>query len=138
MLRALLSILVLALALDGCASQERSARSTPPGDPQFTTEEQKLLACLDLQDHIVDLYAEQYVKDEGVSLSRAERTAFRDGWAEELAKRGTFERFEQSCFYGLTPRKYRCGMQSETPDGLVACMKLTMREPPRVGHEPRP
>jgi hypothetical protein len=60
-------------------------------------------------------------------MSPRERTAFRDGWAEELAKRGTFERFEQSCFYSLTPKKYECGMASQTTDGLVACMKLSAR-----------
>jgi len=126
MLRRAVSIFISTMALTGCASQERHAESRPH-DAQFTTEEEKLLACLDLRDHIVDLYADEYVKGEGTSMTRAERTAFRDGWAEELAKRGTFERFEQSCFYGLTPHKYRCGMESQTPDGLVACMRLTMR-----------
>ena len=70
-------------------------------------EEQKLLACLDLQDHIVDLYAREYVEHEGISLTSTEKVAFRDGWAEELAKRGTFDRFEQSCFYSLTPEQVR-------------------------------
>ncbi len=58
-------------------------------------------------------------------MTAAERTAFRDEWAEELAKRGTFERFEQSCFSGLTPRRYSCGMQSQTTGSLAACMRLT-------------
>jgi hypothetical protein len=115
--------LVLMVVLAGCASQSasalRSARRT-----QAFSEEQKLLACLDLRDHIVELYANDYVSREGLSLSRQERSAFRDGWAEELAKRGTFDRFEQSCSYSLTPSKYRCGMASQTTDGLVACMKL--------------
>lgn len=83
------------------------------------------MACLDLRDHIVDLYADEYVSREGLSMSQQERSAFRDGWAEELAKRGTFDRFEQSCFLSLTPSKYRCGMASQTTDGLVACMKLS-------------
>jgi len=123
--------LTLVVALAGCAATARhgSAARAParPGDTQFTTEEQKILACLDLQDHIVDLYATDYVTRERVSMNPAERTAFRDGWAEELAKRGTFDRFEQSCFSGLTPRKYECGMQSQTTFGLVACMKLSSR-----------
>jgi hypothetical protein len=111
------------VALTGCASQT-AAPAAPPHRQVFGTEEQKLLACLDLRDHIVELYANEYVSREGLSMSREERTAFREGWAEELAKRGTFDRFEQSCFYSLTPGKYRCGMASETTDGLVACMKL--------------
>jgi hypothetical protein len=124
MVRHAVTALALFVALTGCASQStNSPRRTQP----FGTEEQKLLACLDLRDHIVDLYATEYVAREGLALSRAERTAFRDGWAEELAKRGTFERFEQSCFYSLTPSKYRCGMASQTTDGLVACMKLSSR-----------
>ncbi len=116
--------LVLFLALAGCASATPSAANPAPR-PAFTTEEQKLLACLDLRDHIVELYANEYVSREGLAMSKQEKTAFRDGWAEELAKRGTFERFEQSCAYSLTPGKYRCGMASQSTDGLVACMKLS-------------
>lgn len=119
--------LVVVGGLAGCGS--RSA--VQPGSSQhaqvFGTEEQKLLACLDLRDHIVDLYADEYVSREGLAMSRQERVAFRDGWGEELAKRGTFERFEQSCFYSLTPSKYHCGMASQSTDGLVACMKLSSR-----------
>ncbi len=85
------------------------------------------MACLDLRDHIVDLYADEYVSEQGLSLSSTERTAFRHGWAEELARKGTFEKFEQTCFYGLTPRKYDCGMASTSTDGLTACMRLSAR-----------
>jgi hypothetical protein len=106
---------------DGGARSARDGAITA----QFSTEEQKILACLDLRDHIVDLYATEYVSKQSVTMSRAERTAFRDGWAEELAKRGTFDRFEQTCFTGLTPRKFQCGMQSTTTGGLAACMKLS-------------
>jgi len=129
MIRSEVAVLSLVVALVGCAARNVNEAKGPhrAQDGQFTTEEQKILACLDLQDHIVDLYAADYVSREGVMMSAAERTAFRDGWAEELAKRGTFDRFEQSCFYGLTPRKYQCGMQSQTTGGLVACMKLSLR-----------
>src|SRR5277367_6603867 len=113
----------LLLLLAGCATRGAG----PVKSADFTNDEQKILACLDLQDHIVDLYAREYVTHEGVTLSSTERVAFRDGWAEELAKRGTFDRFEKSCFYSLTPGKYDCGMQSSTTGGLVACMKLSMR-----------
>jgi len=116
--------LALAATLVGCAS----ARMPSPRaghDAQFASEEQKLLACLDLRDHIVDLYADQYVAREGLAMSPVERTAFREGWAVELAKRGTFERFEQSCFAGVTPRKYRCAMESPTTDSVIVCMKLS-------------
>jgi hypothetical protein len=123
---------LLAIALGGCASSGASpgAQANAPQKPAaapaatFTSNEAKLLACLDLRDHIVDLYATQYVTQQGLSLSTEEKTAFRNGWAEELAKKGTFDRFERSCFSGLTPKKYQCGMQSTTPGGIVACMKL--------------
>ncbi len=123
MRRFTLAGIALIATLAGCAA--RNAREARVA--QFPSEEQKLLACLDLQDHIVDLYAREYVEHEGITLSSNEKTAFRDGWAEELAKRGTFDRFEQSCSYSLTPHKYECGMQSSTTGGLVACMKLSMR-----------
>jgi hypothetical protein len=73
----------------------------------------------------VDLYADEYVEEQGLSMTGNERVAFRHGWAEELARKGTFERFEQSCFYGLTPHKYECGMASTTTGGLTACMKFS-------------
>ena len=117
-----------AVTVLGCAAggSKPGAASTPKA-AQFTNEEQRQMACLDLRDHIVALYADQYVEQEGLALSRAERTAFRDSWAQELARQGTFERFEQSCFFGLTPRKYQCGMASNSTDGLAACMKLSAR-----------
>jgi hypothetical protein len=128
MVRLAVSAVALAgvVALSAC-SPRSEAKAPHPGGSQFANEEQKLLACLDLRDHIVDLYATEYVVREGLAMSQQERTAFRDGWAEELAKRGTFDRFEQSCFFSLTPRKYECGMASQTTDGLVACMKLSSR-----------
>jgi hypothetical protein len=124
-----LAALGLGLATAGCASRNggHGAKSLPAQTPAFANEEQKILACLDLRDHIVDLYANEYVVREGLDMSREQRSAFRDGWAEELAKRGTFDRFEQSCFFSLTPRKYECGMASKSTDGLVACMKLSAR-----------
>jgi hypothetical protein len=123
MFRLILPGFPLVLLLAGCAAHNAS----PIKSANFTNDEQKILACLDLQDHIVDLYAKEYVTHEGISLTSNERVAFRDGWAEELARRGTFDRFEQSCFYSLTPNKYECGMQSQSTGGLVACMKLVMR-----------
>ncbi len=120
---AALVVTVLAPGLAGCAAQAKAGASSA----EFATDERKLLACLDLQDHIVDLYAKEYVEHENLTMSSTERVAFRDGWAEELAKRGTFDRFEQSCFYSLTPVRYECGMQSRSTNGLVACMKLSMR-----------
>src|SRR5579862_9840381 len=79
---------VLFVALAGCASRSANEVASPPHTQLFVTEEQRLVACLDLRDHIVDLYATEYVSREGISMSREERSAFRDGWAEELAKRG--------------------------------------------------
>jgi hypothetical protein len=121
-----LIVTMASLVLTACVHGASQARSSP--QPRFTTEEQKILGCLDLQDHIVDLYATEYVSREGVMLSSNERTAFRDGWAEELAKRGTFDRFEQSCFGSLTPGKYDCGMHSSTTGGLEECLRLSSRD----------
>jgi hypothetical protein len=124
--RPAVTFLVVVAALAGCAARPSDPKVAAHG--QFSTEEQRQLACLDLRDHIVALYADAYAEDEGLEMSEAERTAFRSGWAEQLAKRGTFERFEQSCFFTLTKGKYRCGMASRSTDGLAACMKLGSRE----------
>jgi hypothetical protein len=123
MFRLFYPVLPLAFLLAGCATHNAGQAKSA----NFVNDEQKILACLDLQDHIVDLYASEYVSHEGIALTSTERIAFRDGWAEELARRGTFDRFEQSCFYSLTPNKYECGMHSRSTGGLVACMKLSMR-----------
>ena len=124
-----LVVLTILALLTGCASREaREAKARAAGQSAaFSTEEARMMACLDLRDHIVNLYADEYVEEQGLSMTGNERTAFRHGWAEELARKGTFERFEQTCFYGLTPRKYECGMASTTTDGLTACMKFSSR-----------
>jgi hypothetical protein len=124
-----LVVLTIIALITGCASREASeakVRAASQG-AAFSTEEARMSACLDLRDHIVNLYADEYVEEQGLSMSGKERVAFRHGWAEELARKGTFERFEQTCFYGLTPRKYECGMASTTTDGLTACMKFSSR-----------
>lgn len=122
-------LVLIVVVLLGCASRKTTDATSAhaPGPSELATEEQRLMACLDLRDHIVTIYADEYVEQQGLELSANERAAFRNGWAEEIAKKGTFERFERSCFFSLTPRKYRCGMASQTADGLVACMKLSSR-----------
>jgi hypothetical protein len=126
-----LSVVVVALllALVGCASRSTTgATSAPPARPsELATEEQRLMACLDLRDHIVSIYADEYAEQQGLDLSTNERTEFRNVWGREIAKKGTFESFERSCSPSLTPRKYHCGMASQSADGLAACMKLTSR-----------
>lgn len=115
------AVVVAALLATGCTHAPSPAAAVRHG---FGSEDQKLSACLDLRDHIVDLYATSYLAREGLEMSDEQLRLFRDGWAEELAKRGTFDRFEQTCFESLTPGKYECGMAATTTDGLVACMKI--------------
>ena len=114
------------VALVGCASRSPTEATSAPA-PERVTEEQRLMACLDLRDHIVSIYADEYVEKQGLDLDTSELAAFRTVWAREIAKKGTFESFERSCFFSLTPRKYQCGMASQSVDGLVACMKLSSR-----------
>jgi hypothetical protein len=114
-------------ALVGCGSSGNpDARSVAQKKGEtFATNQQKELACLDLRDHIVALYADEYAEQQGLDMSGSERDAFHSGWAEQVAKKGTFDRFQASCFLSLTPVRYRCGMRSESTDRLVACMKLS-------------
>jgi hypothetical protein len=126
--RALAAVVVLALSA-GVAACSRTAPEPKAPTPTstlfgFSSEEQRIVACLDLQDHIVDLSTDEYVSREGVRLTRHQRAAFRDGWAEQLAKGGTFEPFERSCFANLTPLRFDCGMSSRTTDDVDACMRL--------------
>jgi len=114
------------VALVGCASRS-TTEATSVHPPERVTEEQRLMACLDLRDHIVSIYADEYVEQQGLDLNTSELAAFRTVWAREIAKKGTFESFERSCFFSLTPRKYQCGMASQSADGLAACMRLSSR-----------
>jgi hypothetical protein len=125
MIRHILGALI-AVTLIGCGSRGSAGTKTAvsPGET-FKDTEQKELACLDLRDHIVALYADDYAEREGITMSESERDAFHSGWAEQVAKKGSFDRFQQSCFLSLTPRRYRCGMASQSTDALVACMKLS-------------
>jgi len=120
-------VVALAVTLAGCASRSstEAASAHPPKPSELATDEQRIMACLDLRDHVVSIYADEYVEQQRLELSTDERAAFRSGWAVEIAKKGTFESFERSCFLSLTPRKYHCGMASQSADGLVACMKLS-------------
>jgi hypothetical protein len=127
LLRLVLAALLVTVA--GCASRTvAEATSAPRARPaELVTEEQRMMACLDLRDHIVSIYADEYAEQQGLDLSSTQRDAFHNVWSVDVAKRGTFESFERSCFVTLTPRKYRCGMASQSADGLVACMKLSSR-----------
>jgi hypothetical protein len=116
-------VLALFLACASCGSTSAGPPSTGAAPATaFPNDGARLSACLDLRDHIVDLYASQYIVQHDMDLSDTQEVAFRHAWTEELAKKGTFERFERSCFSGLTPVKFRCGMASKTPGAIVLCM----------------
>src|SRR5580658_4443440 len=110
-----LVVVTLAVTLAGCASRAvPGVTARHPSPSELATEEQRLMACLDLRDHIVSIYADQYAERQGLDLSSNERDAFHNVWSVDVAKRGTFESFERSCFVTLTPRKYHCGMASQS------------------------
>lgn len=77
MIRRLLS---LAILLVGCA--RAAPAHAPIEDAGFPTPEARMLACLDLQDHIVDLYVAEYVAAHADELDSLEREAFRQGWGD--------------------------------------------------------
>ena len=112
---------VIALALAACHAAPAPAAPTPG----FLSQSQRESACLDLQDHIVDIYAEQNRRDFAYEFANPNKVrAWRDGYARELAKLGAFDRFEQSCFASLTPKKFECGMSAKDSETLTACMRL--------------
>ncbi len=116
-----------ALVLVGC----HSAPAPKVAAPEWKSQDERLLACLDLQDHVVDLYAMAYMVDNNVPPQ--EFKAFRDGWARELAHQGTFERFEMSCFPSLTRAEYDCAIDSRSTTQFIACMKLSGNGTPKLG-----
>ena len=114
-------VAIAAVLLAACHTVPPPA-ATAPG---FVSQSQRESACLDLQDHAVDTYARQYISEQRLEMMPAEKfRAFRDAWAEELAKRGSFDRFQASCFASLTPNKYVCGMAAKDSETLTACMRL--------------
>ena len=116
------------LGLVGCLLIAACSEALPPAPPHyggFMTQSQRESACLDMRDHIVDLYAESFLTErDKLSLSTAERQAYRDAYAEELAKKGTFQRFEESCFATLRVEQYECSMSVRSTEGVEVCMHM--------------
>ena len=83
-----------------------------------------LSACLDVQDALVDHYADEYLAENGEHMVGLELTAFHDGWGRELAARGTFDRFQAACVDSLTPARARCAVEAQSSDGVIACLRL--------------
>ena len=117
---------VLPLSSTHCARAALPAG--PPALPEhggFPSREARESACLDLQDHIVDLYAEQNRRDFAYEFANpGQWREWRDGYARELARKGVFERFEQSCFASLTPGKWECAMSEKTSEGATFCLRV--------------
>lgn len=120
MWRTLLVVLVLS-----CGGT-RVPPSPPPPFGGFRSQASREAACLDLRDHVVDLYVEDYVQanQERVLWDPADKRAFRDGWAGELAKSGAFDRFEASCFGSLQQDRWGCAMAVQNVDAVTACMRF--------------
>lgn len=95
--------------------------ATPTRPQRFGSKVSRELACLDLQDHIAALYADDRLAEQDAQPNAVEREAFRKLYAEKLAKAGAFDRFQASCFPSLTPPAFVCGMAARTPDALERC-----------------
>jgi hypothetical protein len=123
---------ILTILLGGCTGATYAPKSaTIPtayvktgGDPLggFLGQDQRVAACLDVRDHIVDLYVGDYVQTHP-EVTLETRQAFRDAWAEELARTGKFEDFEAVCFGQLTVAKYDCAMAVLATSAINDCMK---------------
>lgn len=128
MVRLITSVFVasaLSMACGGGHNSEPNTPSTASQEPQFANDEARAHACTALRDHAIILFADDWADREGVGLhSPEERAALYDGWYEQLAKRGTLQRFQAACAQTLTPRKFQCGMRSHNPDSLVNCLKV--------------
>lgn len=115
-----------ALTIAGCVVLIACVRSVPAisltTTPPAFVGDTRVIACFDLRDHISDLYADAYLLERGDNVSALERDAFHAAWREQLSKLGTLDRFEFSCAVSLTEPEYRCGMASNSPDALGACM----------------
>ena len=111
--------LTAALLIAGCA------HATPIApDPlrAYGNPQNALVACLDLQDHIVSLYADEWLAENNEQLTPEEYRWFQQSWKDEVAKQGGFDRFDASCAASITPDKYSCGMRARTVDSALACV----------------
>lgn len=127
MVRLVSSVVAVSAFLLACSGSRPDAKppNAAPTEPQFANAEARNSACTALRDHAVMVFADDWADHQGVALdSPEERAALYDGWFEQLQKRGSLARFQAACAQTLTPRKYRCGMSSHTPDRLVDCLKV--------------
>ena len=118
---------LIAIALVGCVSHAR--QRLPELDGGFPTPEARLLACLDLQDRMIDWYVDDYLRKQPEPVSGPTRALFRAEWGNELAKGGTFDRFEMSCATSLTKPGYGCAMWAPTPTDVSECLKKNADHP---------
>jgi hypothetical protein len=114
--------LIMLLSL-GCAAHFTAKVSQePPRFGGFKSADARLLACIDLQDKAVDLYLRAYQDENPGDLDGVDPVIFRKLWTDQLEHDGAFDRFEKSCFYGLTTNMYQCAMHTTSVDGLQTCL----------------
>lgn len=127
--------LLLALILTGCVTV---AHERPmPLDGGFPTPEARMLACLDIQDHIIDLYAADYLLQHSAELSSDQATTFRQTWGEQLARGGAFDKFESRCAVTLTESGFRCALRAGSPRDVTGCLNAYDEKPLVFTQHPR-
>jgi hypothetical protein len=86
-----------------------------------------MVACLELQDHAVRLFAEQYLRDTGSKLADDERESFMTSYGWSLEEDGALKKWRRVCMEGLTRATLRCGIRAESPGQFEACAKGAAR-----------
>ncbi len=113
--------MTLAFALTGCAPH---LAAQPVGaHPGFASEDRVAMACNDLRNHIVAVYADEDLSTLPSPLSPFERAAYRASWAEDVAKSGSLAQFDSACRANLTMSDFQCSMAAKTPEAIGACMR---------------
>jgi hypothetical protein len=118
-------LVVLAALFTACAASKPSptARVSPPREPAFASDQLRDEACLALREHAVEVFADEWAGENGVSVATPEEhAALYSGFGAAMREKGTLRRFAASCVVTLTPRRFRCAMSSNTTSGLVKCM----------------
>lgn len=110
--------IAVALTTGSCVS----AAKMDAGEPDFADDGARMLACLDIEDRLIRINADDYIARHRVVFTREERDAFIEGWGRELSHLGTLDRWRSVCFRSLTPSRYRCGMSGADVDAIRACM----------------
>jgi hypothetical protein len=110
--------MLLGFAAGSCAG----AAKEQPG-ALYGNEGERMVACLELQDHSVRLFADAYLRDTDSHPTDDEHEEFVESYGRQLEEGGALKKWRRVCMEGLTRETLRCGIRAESTTEFERCAK---------------